>query len=291
MRKICIFITICLSLFSLQAKEVRRPAFIVDCEPFPQGLTLRYEQPLSIQRDTYKTLFFDAAPLVINKKDQFQLFGMLGVMSDFYGGLSDVVGGYWPIPTAYLGTYIAINVAGQTEHNFVYQSYHSVGAFAAYAKINDIDAFRYFQVTTFGKKWKPTFLTSVGLLSSTRHGDPLFLPLLKITIARPKVVLDIIAPVSIVVRRIQSRNFHIVSYYKSSTAGYAVTDHHKAMQRMSHQWGIDFERHIKKWLWFKGGIALSSKTKFQALSEKYDHTFEESPVHLRGNIEIFIRPF
>lgn len=270
------------------AKEVRRPAFIVDGEPFPQGLTLTYEQPLSSSDSVYKTLFFDATPLVINKSDKFQLFGMVGAMADIYDDSLRNSSG--PVPDNYLGVYGAVNLSGAFGKNFFFQSYHSVGAFAAEANIGTKDALKYFQVTTIGKKWKPNFQTSLGLLSTTRHGDPLFIPLAKVTYAHTRFVIDAILPVSVKFRFMPSDDFHLVTYYSSATTGYATKKSMEAVQRSCSEIGINAERRIKGWFWFKAGALLATKTSFTAIDDEYDKTLWESPTHMKALVELFVRP-
>lgn len=288
MSRICIFITICFSLFVIQAKEVKGPAFIVAGEPIPQGLTLSYEQTVPSGDSSYQSLLFDATPLVINKSDRFQLFGILGLMSEFYGDSlhASSVG----IPENYLGAYVAMNVSGAFGNTFFYQSYHSLAAFGAKADLNHQGAFRYFQVTTVGKKWRPNFQTSLGLLSSTRHGDPLLIPLAKITLAKPKMVLDCIIPVSASVRVMTSENFHIVPFFKSVSAGFDVIGQRDAIQRSSNSFGVNLERRIKGWFWVKGGALFSTKSKFTSIVDHYDEVIVESPAHAKIVLELFIRP-
>lgn len=290
MKSLCIFLLLLLSN-GLWAKEVRRPAFIVEGEPIPPGFILSYKQPLRTKADAYKTLFFDAAPLVINRSDRFQFFGMLGVMADFYGSdLGVTAGGAQPVPPNYLGSYLAINLSGALGNNFFYQSYHSVGGFAAKAQLDSRDAFKYFQLTTIGKKWMPTFQTSLGLLSTTRHGDLLLIPLLKATYAHPKFVVDAIVPVSLKFRYLHSADFHVESYYSGATTGFATNNRYRAVQRVSNEIGVNAERRIKGWFWFKVGALVATKTSFTSINDGYEAVLEESPTHLKALVELFVRP-
>lgn len=271
-------------------KEVQRPAFIVDGEPFPQGLTATFTQPVTDRHKSYQSFLFDATPLVLDRGDCFQLFGIVGVMADIYGDSlqSGTTGSV--VPSSYLGPYLALNTSGAFGKSFFFQSYHSVGFFAAEAKLKSSDAVKYFQVTTVGKKWKPNFQTSLGLLSSTRHGDPLFVPLLKVTYAHSKFVIDAIVPVSAKVRFMPSTNFHIIPYYESASAGFATKGANDPIQRMSNSVGLDIERRIKGWFWVKMGAFASTKTSFTSSDDGYEDALIETPTHIRALIELFVRP-
>lgn len=280
-----VILILILTVAIIGAKEVRRPAFIVDGEPFPQGLTISFDQSVDLEK-SHRSLLIDATPLVINKTDNFQFFGMLGLMGERYGDSLQLKS----IPESYLGAYVATNISGAFGNKFLFQSYHSLGGFGADADLFKSDALKYFHVSTVGKKWKPNFLTSVGLLTASRHGSPLFLPLLKVTYAHEKFVVDVIAPVSGKFRYLFSSNFNAVAYYKSSTTGFASFNDINATQRMSNQIGVTFERRIKGWFWAKAGALYDTGSEYTTESSEYETALHKTDGELRYLLELFVRP-
>lgn len=263
------------SIASLWALDVVRPPFVVENEPIPPAVTLNY----SFGSNGIHEGMFDVYPSTIGKSSAFYLYPNIGFMGDGYGS-SDT------LPQLYVGAYAGFLASGDVREKFVWTSYHSIGAFGDTTVALE-DGLKYFQISLLGWKWKPHFSTSLGVLINSALGEPVIVPLLKISYAKPKFVLEGTLPLTASARWMINDNWHLVGAGKLFYAHFASEQFQNAVEINRFEVMIRGERRIAGWLWGAIGCGYMGETEFKFLPDTEAGSIEDG---FRARVQFLLRP-
>lgn len=270
MKKSVLILSLVSSLFAM---DVIKPPFVVENEPIPPAVTIQY----GYGSNKFHEEFVDLYPVTIGKNDRFLLYPNLGFMGEQYPVCDS-------LPDNYSGFYGGFLGSGTVGKSFFWTSYHSIGVFAEEPK-NYSEGVKYFQISLFGHKWRPNFATSLGILINSRLGEPFFLPLLKISWATERIVLEGTLPLTASARLKCTENTHLVGSARLKYSNF-VSDAAK-LDVSRFETMLTGERRIRGWVWGTVGAGYSGETGFSTI---HDREIGEIEPGFRAALSIIVRP-
>lgn len=260
-------------LSSLFAVDVIQPPFVVENEPIPPAVTISY----GYGSNRYHEELIDIYPGTIGKNDRFLLYPNFGFMGEQYPACDT-------IPQNFSGFYGGFLGSGTIGKTLFWTTYQSIGIFSDEFDALE-DGLKYFQISLIGHKWRPNFATSLGLLVNSRFGEPVFLPLLKISYATENIVLEGTLPLTASARWKCTDNTHLVGSTRLKYSNFVSDSTELDVSRFETM--ITGEQRIKGWIWGTLGAGFSGKSSFSTVQ---DDDIGEIKSGFRAAVSIILRP-